>query len=174
MNDREEEWKDVVGFEGLYQVSNLGRVKSLPRTNICVNGKPLTTRGMILKNTKNHRGYYEVNLFKRNDRKHKCIHVLLAETFIPNPDNLPLVLHKNDIKLDNRIENLYWGNHNDNMKDRLSNGKHGSGNAVLTVEKVKEIKSLIPFKTQFEIARMFKISHTTVGDIKRGKTWKTV
>ena len=91
----EEIWKDIKGFEGLYQVSNMGRVKSV-RKNI------------ILKNQIARKGYERVILCINNSPKNYFVHRLVANAFIPNPDNLPQVNHKDENKLNNRVENLEW------------------------------------------------------------------
>ena len=95
-----EAWKDIEGYEGLYQISNLGRVKSL---NYNKTGKP-----KIMKSHLNSRGYYVVALSKCGAHASKYIHVLLAQAFIPNPEGKPTVDHINRNKTDNRIENLRW------------------------------------------------------------------
>lgn len=87
-------WKDVVNYEGLYQVSNSGKIKSL-RNNI------------ILKPRKKKNGYLQVVLYK-NNVKNKLIHRLVGEAFIPNPLHLSYINHKNKIKSDNRVGNLEW------------------------------------------------------------------
>ena len=106
-------WKDIEGYEGLYQVSNLGRVKSLKF------GKE-----RIFKGTKNEGGYLQVTLYKEEKIKKYCIHRLVAQSFIPNPNNLPEINHIDEIKANNRVENLEWcdrkyninyGSHNERM-----------------------------------------------------------
>ena len=96
----EEQWKPVKGYEGLYEVSNMGRVKSLhynrsDKEKVMVLGK--TTRG-----------YMNVVLCKNKKHRTFTVHRLVAETFIPNPLCLYTVNHKNEIKTDNRVENLEW------------------------------------------------------------------
>lgn len=91
-------WKDIEGYEQLYQISNLGNVKSL--------GNDRARKDKILKPTKNKDGYLFVGLNKQGNRKNHLIHRLVAKAFLPNPQNLPQVNHKNEIKTDNRVENL--------------------------------------------------------------------
>lgn len=96
-------WKDIIGFEGLYQVSNLGRVRSLDRTtshNCFIKGKILKTRI--------HKDYVVIQLSEHNKCTSKQVHRLVAETFLENPNNLPQVNHKDENPLNNVVENLEW------------------------------------------------------------------
>ena len=103
-------WKDIEGFEGNFQISNEGRVKSLERKVNCRGGGYRIIKESILKMCINcDSGYYQTGLRKNRKLITKRIHILVAKAFIPNPNNLPYVCHKNDIKTDNRAENLYWG-----------------------------------------------------------------
>lgn len=93
-------WKDITGYEGLYQVSNLGRVKSTQYFH--------GTNERILKPISTHNGYFRVHLRKDGKLKTFKIHRLVAEAFIPNPDNLPQINHKDEDKTNNRVDNLEW------------------------------------------------------------------
>ena len=104
----EEIWKPVVGWEGLYEVSNMGRVKSLPRFHNAIH--PYTSKEKILQpRGKSKNGeYLSVSLYNNYHIKQKRVHVLVAEAFIPNPNGYKEINHKNEIKSDNRAENLEW------------------------------------------------------------------
>lgn len=105
----EEVWKPVKGYEGLYLVSNLGRVKSLDK--ICpyrLPGFTMLRKGRILKPNLKPTGYYECSLTKDGKLKSFRVHRLVAESFIPNPNNYETINHINEIKADNRVENLEW------------------------------------------------------------------
>ena len=102
----EEIWKDIEGYEGIYQVSNLGRVKSLERVIVRGNGATLPVPKRILKSAKNKDGYQLVNLWKEGNRKRMYVHRLVAQAFLPNPDDLPQVNHKDENPSNNHVDNL--------------------------------------------------------------------
>ena len=105
-----EEWKNVIGYEGLYEVSNIGNVKNVRRNT-------------LLKLSKTNDGYIQVSLYKNGIRTGLRVHRLVAEAFLPNPDGLPLVNHKNEDKSDNSVENLEWctAKYNTNYGHRTEN-----------------------------------------------------
>lgn len=102
-NKMQEIWKDVKGYEGLYQVSNLGNVKSFKESAKL--GKP---KELILKPHLINSGYYVVTLYSKKNKRKFQVHRLVAETFIPNKEGLPCVNHKDENKLNNSVENLEW------------------------------------------------------------------
>ena len=113
-------WKDIIGFEGNYQISNLGNIKSLNRTVKCNSGYN-NISGKIL-NQYNFKGYLKVRLTKNNEAKNYSVHRLVAKHFINNLERMPQVNHINGIKSDNRVENLEWCSIGDNLKHAWKTG----------------------------------------------------
>ena len=113
-------WKPVVGYEGLYDVSAFGKVKSLKF------GKEKE-----LKQTNNTDGYLYVSLYKDGVRKLFKVHRLVAEAFIPNPDNKPCIDHINTIRDDNRAENLRWCTQKENCNNELTRKNQSNGHKGL-------------------------------------------
>lgn len=109
-------WKSVVGYEGLYEVSNLGRVKSFPRNGTIKDEK-------ILKPFIDKLGRKNVFLSKNNKRKRFRIHRLVAEAFIPNPHNYPIINHKDENPSNNFVDNLEWCDHSYNVNYGTANSK---------------------------------------------------
>ena len=104
----EEIWKPIPGYEGYYEISNTGKVRSLTRTIIKSNGRPQTFYGEEKKPTLTPFGYYRISLAKQGIKQFYFIHRLVALTFIPNPDNKPFINHKDENKTNNNVENLEW------------------------------------------------------------------
>ena len=102
-------WKDIPNFEGLYQVSNLGNIKGLDRyvNSAIKNNNRVKRKGKLLKQY-NKRGYFQVSLSKNHKRYYFNVHRLVAIAFLPNPDNLPQVNHKDENPLNNILSNLEW------------------------------------------------------------------
>ncbi len=131
----QEIWQDIEGFEGLYQISNLGRVKSLERVvKYCENTKSKTDKHTvkehIKKPTLKENGYLQISLYKNNRGKNLYIHRLVAEAFIDNPKNYKTVNHKNLDKQDNRVNNLEWCSYGDNNEHARQNLNFKSGKAI--------------------------------------------
>ena len=106
-----EEFRDIVGYEGLYQVSNLCRIKSLKYRN-----------HRILKQCDNGEGYLQVCLYKNKKKRMFKVHRLVGISFIENPNNYPLIDHINRDRTDNRIENLRWCNYSTNNFNKFKKG----------------------------------------------------
>lgn len=118
-----EQWRDVVGYEGHYQVSSEGRVRSVERT-VFQKGGTWRYQSYILSQDVSKRGYHRVVLSKDNHRRTVNVHRLMGEAFIPNPNGLPMVRHLDDNKSHNFLGNLSWGTNSDNQRDSIRNGTH--------------------------------------------------
>ena len=111
-----EEWKDIKDFEGIYQISNLGRVKSLQRFVNGRNGGKRPVQERIMKQGCNHRGYLNAALSKNYTVKYAAIQRLVALAFIPNPENKPQVNHIGGNVKNNIVSNLEWNTASENNK----------------------------------------------------------
>lgn len=105
----QEIWKDIPGFENIYQVSNIGNVKTLDKyvNSSIKNNNKVKRKTKILKQY-NKNGYLQVSLSKENKRYYFGVHRLVAMAFLPNTNNLPQVNHKDENKLNNKVDNLEW------------------------------------------------------------------
>lgn len=166
LKDREEIWKDIAGYEGLYQVSNLGRVKSLKR---------LHTKERIISQEVNHRGYARVNLWKENKQKKFSVHRLVAEAFIENPEGKPQVNHIDEDKLNNTAKNLEWCT-------QVENHRHGTINERISkaltnnIYKSKPVNAfddngnlIFSFPSIYEASRQMGVSSTSITNCIKGR-----
>lgn len=178
-------WKPIAGYEGIYEVSNLGRVRSLSRmtTQRNRNGDLVEyyKEGRLLKQQLRNQ-YWSVILCK-NGQEHKCsIHRLVAEAFVPNPNNLPQVNHKDENKQNNTATNLEWCTckYNQNYgtrNERLSGKLRGVNNPInkLTEVDVLEIrKRKESGESAKSIAEAFNINSDYVYLIVSKKRWKHI
>lgn len=122
-----ETWKDIIGYEGHYLISNYGRVMSLERQYVGKGGTIRTINESVKKAEIDVDGYIRYSLCKGQKYKHFKRSVLIARHFIPNPFNLPVVRHLNDIKTDDSLPNLAWGTQKQNKEDAARNGKIAKG-----------------------------------------------
>ena len=123
----EEEWRDIAGYEGLYQVSDLGRIKSLDYRR--------TGRTQVLKSIMDRGGYLQVGLWKNGKRKKYLVHRLVAETFLPNPSGLKQVNHIDENKQNNSVDNMEWCTCQYNIN-------HGTRNARVAIARSKPVEQL--------------------------------
>lgn len=156
-------WKDVIGYEGFYQVSNLGRVKTL--------GNNKFNKEKIMKSTISDNGYFRIGLIKDNYQKRYFVHRLVAESFIENFENKKQVNHINGIKTDNNVENLEWNTSFENMQHASLNGLLNikSGEAHYLYKATDDIKTEIiekhKYYTQRRLGEMFSLSQSLVSRI---------
>lgn len=175
-----EEWRDIKNYEGKYQASSSGRIKSL----IFKNKVAQFERDKVLKQAlRGSKGkYYFVELFKHNKGKKFQTARLVAGAFIPNPGNKPQVNHKNLNKLDNRVENLEWCTQSENILHSFANGRvplfgEKAPWSKLTENQIRQMRLIwkaeegIP---QRKIAKMFNIDQALVSRIVNNKAWKHV
>ena len=151
-----EEWRDIKGYEGKYMVSNLGRVKSLNYSN--------TGKEGILNARDNGKGYLRVILWKDGKDKKYRINRLVAQAFIPNPDNLPEVNHKDEDKTNNRVENLEWCS-------RQYNVEYSQGKAVIGINKVSGL--IVEFPSAREAERQIGINSRNICACLKGRQKST-
>lgn len=164
----EEIWKDIEGYEGLYQVSNMGRVKSLTRNRRGRNNAPNPIQGRILKQHI-YFGYCYISLCKNRKYKGFRVHRLVAHAFIPNPDNLPQVNHRDENKTNNCIDNLEWcdGEYNINYGTCIAKRARSKSKKVLQFKPdgtfVKEWKSIM------DVQRNLGFCQSYISECCRGK-----
>lgn len=173
-------WKDIQGYEGLYQVSNFGRVKSLDR-KLKNRWGDFIRSGKVMVTNKSNR-YFAINLFTNWQFKHCKIHKLVAAAFVPNPNNKPQINHIDGIKSNNHADNLEWVTQAENMQHAKKMGLRpnfkGEKNpcAKLTDEKVTEIRSKYKegSTTYRKLGAEYGVSFSVIYNIMRGKNWPHV
>ena len=144
----QEVWKDIPGYEGLYQVSSLGRVKSLERDTKRL--RPQHIRERMLKPRNG--GYLQVYLADAGKREAVYIHRLVAQAFIPNPDNKPIANHKDGNKHNNSVENLEWCTHQENVLHAYLTGlniPHQERKGVWTIQIEQDCDKFKIIKREF-------------------------
>ena len=154
--------KDIEGYEGYYQVSNLGRVKSVDRKVEQTISKNKTTmkirKSKILSSTKMKNGYLKVPLSKKGKTKLQFVHRLVAQTFIPNQLNKPQVNHINGIKNDNRVVNLEWATGLENIRHGFKN--HLFDKHKRPILKIKDDKIIQRYESIADVVRELGLNNT--------------
>lgn len=171
-----ENWRDVIGYEGFYQVSDDGRVRSLWRLLPHAVRAGVRKPKIILKYGSNNQGRLQVTLSRDNVQKRFQVHRLVLAAFTgPCPDGLE-GLHKNGDHLDCKISNLKWGTHAENMQDTVRHGHarlgEASGKSKLTEQDVRDIRASTD--TGRILANRYGISQPAIVNIRSRKTWKHV
>lgn len=168
-------WKDIVGYEGLYQVSNFGRVKSLKRKVYAGRGKMRWQYEKIMSDNKtNGNGYKIVSLVKDGKQKNKYIHRLVAEAFLENSNNYPCINHKDENRGNNNINNLefctykYNNTYNDtHIKRGLNNRNNKYSKKILQLDDNDKIINIFPSIS--EAGRKLNVSFQAISDCLNGK-----
>lgn len=164
-----EEWRDVVGYEGLYLVSNQGRVWSIQRFKV---------KGRILRQTPRHNGHPQVGLYAGGSQTKRSVPHLVIEAFVgPRPDGMECC-HNDGDPTNNRPENLRWDSHAANMADAVQHGSFSgrsgeqNSSAKLTEKDVREIRDRRAKGESYrKIALSYSVGRTQVGAICRGESW---
>jgi hypothetical protein len=180
MEQEIENWKPIIGYEELYEVSSWGRVRSLPTYVNHHYGKRLRKskiKTVAIYTT----GYYTTNLWKDNKLRVIKVHREMAKVFIPNPENKRTVNHKDGNKLNNHISNLEWNTHKENCQHAFDTGLHISSKgencstSKLTDQDVREIKILsengIRHRT---LSKIFEVHESHISLIVNNIGWKHI
>ena len=169
---RKEIWRPIVGYEGLYEVSNYGRVKSIKRIIKKVRlGNEFSSiqNEIILKYNCDRYGYLKVGLWKDAKCKKFFVHRLVADAFIPNKENLPQINHINEIKTDNRVENLEWcsASYNTNYGNRNKTVSIKNSKSVLQL--TKELIIINRYNSITEVENTLGFQHQNISKCCKGK-----
>ena len=176
-----EEWKDVNGYEGMYQISNKGNVRSLDRISYHKRGVS-RYKGKPKKKRMSTFGYWMVSFSKENKSKNFYVHKLMGIAFIPNPKNKKFINHKNGIKTDNQLENLEWVTHSENMNHELDTGLRVMPKGVKVYNSKLNPEIIISARKEYsrggityqEIADKNGVCKRVMMNAMKGKHWQHV
>lgn len=162
-------WKDITQLNGNYSISNLGNVKS--------------KRGRLMKLGFDKYGYIRITLCQNGKKRPYYVHRLVCLEFLLNPENKPLVNHKNGKRSDNRVENLEWSTHQENVIHGFKNGRipatakgEKAPHHILKERDIPNIRKLLQEgeKSMREIGNIYGVGLQTIYSIKSGKNWKHI
>lgn len=156
----EEIWKDIEEYAGLYQVSNLGRVKRIKSDR-------------VLTGCKNTGGYIQVHLSKNNVVSNKLIHRLVAEAFIPKSENKPQVNHIDEDKTNNRVDNLEWSTAKDNLNHGTRNERSSKTKSIPIIAINLKSGDVEEFYGTNECARQLRLNHSHITSVLKGRYKQT-
>lgn len=153
-----EVWKDIDGYEGLYQVSNLGRIRSLKY------GKE-----RILKHRKDKDGYLRVGLYKNSKMKDYFVHRLVALVFIPNPNNLPCINHKDENKTNNSVDNIEWCTQQHNANYGTRNFKTSTKLSIPIIQLTLNNEFVTCYRSSWDAERITGFNQGNINSCCNGK-----
>ena len=159
---QDEVWKDIEGYEGLYQVSTCGNIKSLAKPRKNGNGRCYIQKEKLLKQSFTSTGYKKVELYKDGKRKSFKVHRLVAIAFIPNPDNKPEVNHIDGNKINNNIDNLEWVTSSENTIHAYETGLSPNKKEL---DEIRIIELYNKGTSKEEISRMFDVFNVVIARI---------
>lgn len=161
--EEKEIWKDIKGFEGLYQISNMGNIKSLG------NGKSNNSKERILKPGKNSNGYLHVILYKDGIKKDYTVHQLVGNAFLSNPQGYKELNHKDEDKTNNNADNLEWcsRSYNCSYNDKAKKAGKKLRKPVIAIEKRTGL--ILEFASSIEAERETGIAHSSIIKCCKGK-----
>lgn len=169
-------WKPIKGYEGYYEVSDYGQVRSLDRFDVRTDGNTYFHKGRTMKLTiekgrgseGKREGYAVVNLRTPGSSRTRQVHRLVAEAFIPNPSNLPTVNHKDGNKLNNVVSNLEWASYSDNNVHALTHRLRAPrGNAIQQIDGNGNV--VAEYRSACEAARVTGMSRCCISHCLNGR-----
>lgn len=162
-------WKDIANFEGLYEVSNLGRIKSLPK-----NRGIYFTKEEILKGRVGNGGYLQAILCHSDGtRKSIKFHRIVAETFIENPEDKKTVNHKDGVKTHNGAENLEWNTHGENIRHAFKIGLSNNNYVKKKVSQIKDNKVIKIWESATDAKRKLGVCNCAISRCCKGELKQT-
>lgn len=175
-----EEWKDIHGFEGLYQVSNLGRVRSLDRVTLTARGSRKYRGKLVYSKPDSSTGYCRVALSCPTSPGRDWTHRLVAREFLPNHENKKYVNHINGVKTDNRADNLEWCTaleNNVHAINELPRKKNTDREKCIQFKPLQVLDVRKRFslgETALMLAKRYNVDRKTIDNIVKRRTWKTM
>lgn len=173
------EYLSINGYEGLYEINNVGIVRGVNRIKDCKKAGSQKVVGVILKPKKQKNGYVVFVLCKNAKHKTFLAHRLVAKHFIPNLENKPCVNHKDLDKTNNHVSNLEWCTYQENMNHSDKNGRVHRGDknphSVLKEAFIPNIRKLARNGESYpKIANLYGVTRSTIGCVVRRESWKHV